>query len=71
MKYKLPDQKDFYVINNIEDPYDGKYSEYEKGVLEFGMWLTTRDKVIKVGHTETVYDMCVAIQEYIKLKEQQ
>lgn len=31
---------------------------------EFGMWLTTRDKVIKVGASEPVYAMTEALQEF-------
>ena len=41
--------------------------EYEL-IIEFGMWLTTRDKTIKVGASETVYDMNDAITEFVTMK---
>ena len=41
--------------------------EYEL-VIEFGMWLTTRDKTIAVGASEAVYDMNDALSEFIAMK---
>ena len=43
-------------------------SDYIDPVTEFAAWLTTREAVIKVGASETVYAMFEALDEFQKLK---
>lgn len=38
-------------------------------VTEFAAWLTTRETVIKVGGSETVYAMFEALDEFQKMKQ--
>lgn len=38
-------------------------------VTEFATWLTTRETVIKVGGSETVYAMWDALDEFQKMKQ--
>jgi hypothetical protein len=45
-------------------------SDYIDPVTEFAAWLTTRETVIKVGASETVYAMWEALDEFQKLKRE-
>jgi hypothetical protein len=44
-------------------------SDYIDPVTEFAAWLTTRETVVKVGASETVYAMFEALDEFQKMKQ--